>query len=169
MATRSTLDVNGTSVPVSNLDKVLYPKSGFTKGEVIDYYIQISPYLLPHLKDRPVTLKRYPDGVEGSFFYEKERPAHAPAWVKQAPVWSETRGADIHFCVLDDLPSLLWAANLADLEMHTYLARKGAPQRPDFLVFDLDPGAPADVQDCAQVALWIREVFDSFGLRSFVK
>ena len=143
-ATRTTLDVNGTKVDVSNLKKVLYPEVGFTKGDVIDYYIRVSKVLLPHLKNRPITLKRYPDGVEGFFFYEKQCPPHRPKWVKTTSV-PKSDGSDIHYCVMNDLPALVWAANLADLELHTFLHRAPAIHRPTALAFDLDPGAPADM------------------------
>lgn len=168
MSTKSLLDVGGTEVAVSNLDKVLYPKTGFTKGQVIDYYVRISSVLLPHLEGRPITLKRYPDGVEGFFFYEKKCPAHRPKWVKTAKV-PKTEGGEIPYCVMDSLPSLVWAANLADLELHTFLHRAPAIQRPTALAFDLDPGAPADILDCCAVGLMVRDLFAALGLQSFPK
>src|ERR1700722_19034478 len=125
MSTKSQLDIGGTKVTVSNLGKVLYPKAGFTKGDVIDYYVKISPFLLPHLKNRPITLKRYPDGVEGFFFYEKKCPSHRPAWIKTARV-AKSDGSDINYCLMNDLPALVWAANLADLELHTFLHKAPA-------------------------------------------
>jgi bifunctional non-homologous end joining protein LigD len=161
--------VDGKRLPVSNLDKIFYPKTGFTKGDVINYYIRIAPVLLPHLKDRPLTLKRYPDGVEGMFFYEKRCPTFRPAWLKTAAIWSEGNNADINFCLANDLPSLVWAANLADLELHTFLSKKQNPNRPTMLVFDLDPGPPANIVDCVQVAFWLKELFDNMGLESFAK
>ncbi len=167
MSQSTTLDVDGTPVPVSNLQKVLYPKAGFTKGNVIDYYIQVADALLPHLKDRAITLKRYPDGVEGFFFYEKKCPAHRPDWIKTTTV--PKKDGEIDYCVLGDLPSLVWAANLADLELHTFLHRAKAPARPTALAFDLDPGAPADVLACAKVATLIHDAFKSLKLESFVK
>jgi len=167
---KTQLTVKGRTLSVSNLDKVLYPKTGFTKGQVIDYYIKVSPALLPHLKDRPITLKRYPEGVEGFFFYEKQCPPHRPAWIKTTPVPAERREAKrIDYCVMNDLPALVWAANLADLELHTFLHRAPAITRPTSLAFDLDPGPPADILLCCQVALWIKEVFDGLGLESFPK
>lgn len=168
MAGRSQLQIGDVVVEVSNLDKVLYPKAGFTKGEVIDYYVRISPVLLPHLKDRPITLKRYPEGVEGFFFYEKQCPGHRPGWVKTTKV-SRTEGGDIHYCVMNGLPALVWAANLADLELHTFLHRAPKIQQPTALAFDLDPGAPADIIDCCEVAVWLKDVFDSLKLKSFPK
>src|ERR1700720_3031132 len=120
MPAKQSLDINGTKADVTNLKKVFSPKPGFTKGDVIDYDVRISPVLLPHLKDRPISLKRYPDGVEGFFFYEKQCPAHRPKWVKTAKV-AKTEGGAIDYCVMNDLPALVWAANLADLELHTFL------------------------------------------------
>ena len=154
---------------VSNLDKVLYPKVGFTKGEVIDYYIRIAPVLLPHLKDRPLTMKRYPDGVEGEFFYEKNCPSHRPKWVKTAKVWSEGNQRTMDYCLAHDLPTLVWAANLADIELHTSLSRKNNVERPTMMVFDLDPGAPADIVQCCQVGLWLRDLLSKMKLKSWAK
>ena len=124
MPEKAELIVDGRKIAVSNLNKVLYPKVGFTKGQVIDYYVRVAPVLLPHLKDRPLTMKRYPNGVEGEFFYEKNCPSHRPSWVKTAKVWSEGNQRDMHYCLVQDLPTLVWAANLADLELHTSLARR---------------------------------------------
>src|SRR5579871_767844 len=164
-----TLNVAGRQVPVSNLDKVFYPSTGFTKGQLIDYYIRISPVLLPHLKDRPLTLKRYPNGVTGPFFYEKRCPPYRPEWVKTAPVWSDRNETEIHFCLANDLPSIVWAANLGDLELHTFLARADAVESPTMMVFDLDPGPPADILTCAQVAFWLQEKLDALKLKGFPK
>jgi bifunctional non-homologous end joining protein LigD len=169
MSEKAELIVEGRKLPVSNLNKVLYPKAGFTKGELIDYYIRIAPVLLPHLKDRPLTLKRYPNGVEAEFFYEKNCPAHRPAWVKTAKVWSEGNQRDMHYCLAQDLPTLVWAANLANIELHTSLARKKNVARPTMMVFDLDPGAPADIVQCCQVGLWLREVLANLKLKSWAK
>jgi bifunctional non-homologous end joining protein LigD len=168
MPSKTELVVKGTKLTVSNLDKVLYPKTGFTKGNVIDYYIRVAEALLPHLKDRPITLKRYPDGVEGFFFYEKQCPPHRPGWVKTATV-PRDRGGEIHYCVMNGLPALVWAANLADLELHTFLHKAPATDRPTAIAFDLDPGPPADIVRCCQVGLWVRGVFDGLGLKSFAK
>jgi bifunctional non-homologous end joining protein LigD len=169
MSEKAELIVEGRKLPVSNLNKVLYPKAGFTKGELIDYYIRIAPVLLPHLKDRPLTLKRYPNGVDAEFFYEKNCPAHRPAWVKTAKVWSEGNQRDMHYCLAQDLPTLVWAANLANIELHTSLARKKNVARPTMMVFDLDPGAPADIVQCCQVGLWLREVLAGLKLKSWAK
>src|ERR1044071_184834 len=130
MAKKAELVIDDRKLQVSNLDKVLYPKAAFTKAQVIDYYIRIAPVLLPHLKDRPLTLKRYPDGVEGEFFYEKNCPAHRPPWVQTTRVWSEGNQRNIDFCLAQDLATLVWAANLADIELHTSLARKRDLARP---------------------------------------
>jgi bifunctional non-homologous end joining protein LigD len=163
------LRIGGKRVPVSHLDKIFYPKAGFTKAQVIDYYTRIAPVLLPHLKDRPVTLKRYPNGVEAPFFYEKRCPTHRPSWVDTAKVRSKENGADINFCVINDLSSLVWAANLGNLELHTSLARCPSVDRPTMIVFDLDPGAPANILQCAEVGMWIRKAMEKLGLETFVK
>src|SRR5438094_10083955 len=169
MSEKAELVVEGKKLAVSNLNKVLYPKAGFTKGQVIDYYIRIAPLLLPHLKDRPLTMKRYPDGVEGEFCYEKNCQAHRPKWVKTAKVWSEGNQKTMDYCLANDLPTLVWAANLADLELHTSLACSKKPLQPTMLVFDLDPGAPADIVKCCQVGLWLREVLRESKLDCYAK
>jgi bifunctional non-homologous end joining protein LigD len=169
MPNKAELIVEDRKIQVSNLDKVLYPKVGFTKGQVIDYYIRIAPVLLPHLKDRPLTMKRYPDGVEGEFFYEKNCPSHRPKWVKTAKVWSEGNNRMMEYCLAQDLSTLVWAANLADLELHTSLSRKNNIKRPTIMVFDLDPGAPADIVQCCQVGLWLRDLLGKMKLNSFAK
>ncbi len=169
MSDKVELIVEGRKLPVSNLNKILYPKAGFTKGQVIDYYIRIAPVLLPHLKDRPLTMKRYPNGVEGEFFYEKNCPVHRPKWLKTAKVWSEGNNRIMDYCLANDLPSLVWAANLANLELHTSLARKRDVARPTMIVFDLDPGAPADIVQCCQVGIWLRDLLGKMKLKSFAK
>lgn len=169
MSKKTEIEVGGKKLTVSNLDKVLYPEIGFTKGQVIDYYIRIAPVLLPHLKSRPITLKRYPDGVEGFFFYEKQCPSHRPDWVKTTEVPSQREAGKIDYCMMNDLPALVWAANLADLELHTFLHRAPAITRPTALAFDLDPGPPADMVLCCRVGMWLRDVFEGFGLQSFPK
>jgi bifunctional non-homologous end joining protein LigD len=160
---KTEIEVDGRRLRLSNLDKVMYPATGFTKGHVIDYYVRVAPALLPHLRRRPLTLKRYPNGVEQSHFYEKRCPSHAPSWVKKA------RMIDIDFCRCDDVPTLVWLANLADLELHPSLSRAGAPKRPTTLAFDLDPGAPAGLRECCEVALRLRETFAELGLECFPK
>jgi len=169
MSQKAQLVVEGRKLSVSNLDKILYPKVGFTKGQVIDYYIRVAPVLLPHLKDRPLTMKRYPDGVEGEFFYEKNCPEHRPKWVQTARVWSESNDRFMNYCLVQDLPTLAWAANLADLELHASLSRKNEIERPTMMVFDLDPGAPADIVQCCQVGLWLRDLLGQMKLKSFAK
>ena len=169
MPNKAELIVGDRKIQVSNLDKVLYPKAGFTKGQVIDYYIRLAPVLLPHLRDRPLTMKRYPDGVEGEFFYEKNCPSHRPKWVQTAQVWSESNDRMMNYCLVQDLPTLVWAANLADLELHTSLSRKNNIERPTMMVFDLDPGAPADIVQCCQVSLWLRDLLGNMKLKSFPK
>jgi len=169
MPEKAELVVKGKKLSVSNLDKVLYPKAGFTKGQVIDYYIRIAPALLPHLKDRPLTMKRYPNGVDKEYFYEKNCPSHRPKWVKTAKVWSEGNNRTMDYCLAQDLPTLVWAANLADLELHTSLAKKADVAKPTMMVFDLDPGAPADIVQCCQVGLWLRDLLGAMKLKSFAK
>src|SRR6266567_7681306 len=169
MPNKAELTVEDRKIQVSNLAKVLYPKAGFTKGQVIDYYIRIAPVLLPHLRDRPLTMKRYPDGVEGEFFHEKNCPSHRPKWVQTAQVWSESNDRMMNYCLVQDLPTLVWAANLADLELHTSLSRKNNIERPTMMVFDLDPGAPADIVQCCQVGLWLRDLLGNMKLKSFPK
>ncbi|HWN23899.1 MAG TPA: non-homologous end-joining DNA ligase [Candidatus Sulfotelmatobacter sp.] len=169
MSEKAELVVENRRIQISNLDKVLYPKVGFTKGQVIDYYIRVAPVILPHLKDRPLTMKRYPDGVEGEFFYEKNCPEHRPKWVQTAQVWSESNERMMNYCLVQDLPTLVWAANLADLELHTSLARKRDVARPTMMVFDLDPGVPADIVRCCQVGLWLRDLLAKMKLKSFAK
>jgi len=165
----TTVEIEGRKLSLSNLEKVLYPDAGFTKGQVIDYYVRISPVLLPHLKGRPLTMKRYPNGVTGQFFYEKNCPSHRPPWLKTVAVWSEGNNRYMDYCLIEDLPSLVWAANLADIELHTSLSQGKDISRPTFLVFDLDPGPPANIVQCCQVGVWVRDLFDRLSLDSFPK
>jgi bifunctional non-homologous end joining protein LigD len=169
MAKKTTLKVGGKELAVSNLEKVYYPKTGFTKGEVLAYYIKIAPLLLPHLEGRPLTMKRYPNGVDAPFFYEKQCPRPRPSFVKTASVARHHESGSIEYCLVNNLPTLVWAANLGDLELHVFLARAPHVHRPRQIVFDLDPGPPANAVQCAQVALWLREMFDNLGLKTFVK
>ncbi len=166
---KTLLRVGDHEVEVSNLDKVLYPETGFTKGDVIHYYAGIAPVLLPHLEERALTMKRYPDGVDKFFFYEKHCPAHRPKWLRTARVASKRNKGDIRYCVVDSLPALVWAANLADLELHVSLAQVRALQKPTVLVFDLDPGEGATLLDCARVALEIRDRFRAAKRKCFPK
>jgi len=163
------VEVDGRRLELSNLDKVLYPAVGFTKGQVIDYYRRAAPVLLPHLSGRPLTLKRYPNGVDEPYFYEKECPRHRPEWVKTAGIWSESSKRQINYCLVEDLPTLIWAANLADLELHPSLSRAGEIGCPTMVIFDLDPGAPATIVECARVALALRELLLPLGLAAFPK
>ncbi len=163
------IDVEGRRLRLSNRDKLIYPDAGFTKGQLIDYYAAVAPVLLPHLAGRPVTLKRYPDGVEQPYFYEKRCPTHRPEWVQTAPVWSGRQEGTIDYCLIEDLPTLVWVANLASIELHPSLARASTQDTPTMLVFDLDPGEPAGLCECCRVALSIKEIFDAFALRSLVK
>jgi bifunctional non-homologous end joining protein LigD len=165
----STIEVQGKQLKLSNLEKVMYPATGFTKQQVIDYYVRIAPAMVPHLAGRPLTRKRYPNGVDEEFFYEKNAPQHRPDWVKTAPIWSERNRRTIHYILADDLATLVWLANLAAIELHPSLSLAKDITCPTMMVFDLDPGAPANIVQCCQVGLWLREIFDHFGLRSFPK
>jgi bifunctional non-homologous end joining protein LigD len=167
--TTSRIEVQGRELELSNLDKVLYPETGFTKGQVIDYYVRVAPVLLPHVRNRPLTLKRYPNGVNGQFFYEKNAPSHRPDWVQTAPVWSEGNQRTMHYVMAQDIPTLVWLANLADLELHTSLSLAKDVLRPTMIVFDLDPGPPANIVQCCQVGFWVKDIFDRLGLESFAK
>jgi bifunctional non-homologous end joining protein LigD len=160
------VEVGGHTLLLSNLAKVLYPETGFTKGEVIDYYARVAPAILPHLRGRPLTMVRLPDGVDGERFFEKRCPGHRPAWVRTVPL---DAGSSTPACSVDDLPSLVWVANLAALELHTPQAPADDPLRPTAMVFDLDPGPPAGVLDCARVALDLRDLLGQLGLQAVVK
>jgi len=163
------VEVGGEKLSLTNLDKVLYPGTGFTKGQVIDYYVRIAPALLPHLAGRPLTMKRYPGGVDQEYFYEKNAPKHRPDWVNTAPIWSEGNQRDVNYIMVDGLPTLVWIANLASIELHPSLSLAKDIDCPTMTVFDLDPGPPANIVQCAQVAFWLKDVFDHFGLQSFAK
>jgi len=167
--TDSAVDIQGRHLKLSNLEKVLYPATGFTKKDVIDYYVRIAPAILPHLAGRALTRKRYPDGVEGEPFFEKNAPMHKPDWVKTAPIWSGRNRRTVHYVLADDLATLVWLANLAALELHPSLALAKDIECPTEMVFDLDPGPPANIVQCCQVGLWLREIFEHFGLQSFPK
>jgi bifunctional non-homologous end joining protein LigD len=147
---------------------VLYP-SGFRKGEVIDYYVRIAPAILPHLAERPLTLKRYPNGTDAGHFYEKRCPEHRPDWVDTAPIWSDREDGEINFCVCNDLPTLVWVAQLASLELHPSLSLAERMETPTTLAFDLDPGEPATIVECARVGLRLREMFGDLGVECFPK
>ena len=166
-ATKVEVEVEGRELRLSNLDKVMYPETGFTKGQVIDYYTRIAPVLLPHLEGRPVTLKRYPDGVNGQYFYEKNCPSHRPSWVKTRQI--ELQRKKVNFCLCGDLPTLVWMANLADLELHPSLSLAKSVKRPTTMAFDLDPGQPADIIECCEVAIALRDTLGDLGLECFPK
>ena len=169
------VDVDGRHLTLSNLTKVLYPEAGFAKGEIIDYYSRIAPVLLPHLADRPLTVKRYPNGVDGSFFFEKNAPNGTPSWVRTItlPVPGSTKNREtIDFVVVEDLPTLVWLANLAALELHVpqwRVPRRARKPRTDIIVFDLDPGPPATIVECCEVALLLRGLLEADGLTPFAK
>ncbi|HEY6764637.1 MAG TPA: non-homologous end-joining DNA ligase [Candidatus Sulfotelmatobacter sp.] len=165
----STIEIQGKTLKLSNLDKVLYPATGFTKQQVIDYYVRIAPAILPHLEGRALTMKRYPNGVDSEFFYEKNAPKHRPDWVNTVPVWSDGNNRTMHYVEVSEVPTLVWLANLASLELHPSLARAKEVSCPTEMVFDLDPGPPANIVQCCQVSLWLREIFEHFGLKSFPK
>ncbi len=162
------VSIGGRELSVSNLDKVLYPETGFTKGEVIDYYARVAPAILTHVGDRGVTLRRWPNGVEEGSFFEKRCPSHRPDWVQVAPGPGD-RGGAIDYCRLADTASLVWAANLAALELHAPMARGDDIESPTMVVFDLDPGAPAAMTECGQVGLLVRDVLDGIGLSCYPK
>ena len=165
---RTFVDIGGNRLPLSNLEKDLYPSYGFTKAAILDYYRGTGPFILPHLKDRPLTLKRYPEGVEKESFFEKRCPSHRPSWVQTAEVFHRDV-APMTMCVANDLETLLWAENLAALELHVPMARAGSPRTPDSMVFDLDPGEPAGLVESARVALIVRDLLSGMGLTSVVK
>jgi bifunctional non-homologous end joining protein LigD len=164
-----TLKVGKHSLELSNLDKILYPGARFTKGQVIDYYIRVAKYILPHLKNRPITMKRYPEGVRGKFFYEKNAPAFTPSWVKRVAVARQLRGGTIHYILINDLATLVWVANTASIELHPFLHRAPKISVPTEIVFDLDPGEGTDILGCGRVAMLIREVLGELKLKTFVK
>jgi bifunctional non-homologous end joining protein LigD len=163
------VEIEGRRLSLSNLDKVLYPDAGFTKADVIDYYRRIAPVLLPHLRGRVPTLVRAPDGPDGQVFFEKRCPGHRPKWVKTAMVGKYEHHAGFEGCLIDSLPALVWVANLAALELHTYQATVVDLTRPTALVVDLDPGEPATIVDCARVALDLRDTLAALGLSVVVK
>jgi bifunctional non-homologous end joining protein LigD len=164
----TTVDIDGRQLSLSNLDKVLFPKTGTTKAEVIDYYARIAPVMVPHLKRRPITLVRYPNGVDDKHFFEKNCPKHRPDWLPtiEMDVSAKTQ---VHFCALEEPAALVWTANLAALELHPGLALADNLDSPTVMVFDLDPGAPATAIECAQVAFWLREALERLSLEGFVK
>ena len=169
MSGSQAIEVEGKRLKLTNLEKILYPATGFTKGQVIDYYARIAPVLIPQLAGRPLTLKRYPEGVDQEFFFEKNATQYRPEWVKTAPIWSEGNRRTVNYLLADDLPTLLWIANLASIELHPSLSLARQIEQPTLIAFDLDPGPPANIVECCQVALWLRDIFEHLGLRSFPK
>ena len=165
---KSVARVAGKNLSLSNLEKDLYPSYGFTKAQILEYYRRISDFILPHLKNRAVTLKRYPDGVEKEFFFEKRCPVHRPPWVRTARIRRHT-GERMTVCLVNDLSTLVWLENLASLELHVPMARVGSPETPDYMVFDLDPGERAGLLDCARVALILRDLLAKSRLTGRVK
>ena len=166
------VQVDGRTLTLTNLGKVLYPDTGFTKAEVLDYYQRVAPALLPHVAGRPLTLKRYPEGVSGEAFFQKHVTAHRPDWIRTATVDSDSsraRGARVTYLVVDGLPALIWAANLAGLELHVPQWRLPRVREPDLLVFDLDPGAPANIVDCCRIAENLRPMLEADGLTPLAK
>jgi bifunctional non-homologous end joining protein LigD len=174
------VQVGGRTLTLTNLSKVLYPAAGFTKAEVLSYYQQVAPILLPHIAGRPLTLKRFPEGVDGDAFFAKHAPSHRPDWVRTVLITSTSsraRGAQVRYLLVDDLPGLIWVANLAGLELHTPMWRipghgpvpDGPEREPDLLVFDLDPGLPATIVECCQVALRLRPLLSADGLEPLAK
>lgn len=167
----SLVEVDGRELKLTNLDKVLYPQAGFTKGEVVDYYAKVAPVIVPHLAGRALTLRRFPEGVDDTeaAFFEKRCPKHRPEWVKTAPVVAGPHAGVIDFCVCEDRPTLVWMAQLAAIELHPSLSIAEEQDRPTVLAFDLDPGPPADVLDCCRVALRLRELLGHFEVECFPK
>jgi bifunctional non-homologous end joining protein LigD len=163
--------VGRRKLKLTNLDKVLYPKTKTTKAEVIDYYARVADAIVPHLRGRPLTLRRFPEGVgkPGTSFFEKNCPKHRPDWVKTTPIWVDRRAGEIDFCLCENLATLTWMAQLAALELHPSLSKAAHMEQPTVLAFDLDPGKPAALVECCQVALRVRELFSAFGLESFPK
>ncbi|MBV6510103.1 MAG: Multifunctional non-homologous end joining protein LigD [Acidimicrobiales bacterium] len=168
MSAATEVEVDGRRIRLTNLDKVLYPEVGYTKAEVIDYYARVAPTMLTHLADRLVTFRRYPDGVEGESFFEKRCPSHRPPWVETA-TGPGSRDGPVDYCVLDEVAAIVWAANLAAIELHTPMGRVPDQRVPTMVVFDLDPGAPAAMAECCQVAVEIRSVLEGVGLEMFPK
>ena len=168
-AAAHTVEVDGRRLKLTNLDKVLYPETGFTKGEVLDYYARVAPVMLPHLADRAATLIRFPDGVDAEGFFAKHAPAHTPDWVRTASVAASRSGRHIEYVVIDDLSSLIWAANLAAIEFHVPQWHVSDAAHHDLLVLDLDPGAPATVMDCVRVAFAARELLSTHDMELYAK
>lgn len=162
-------DVGGRRLAIRHLDRVLFPRTGTTKSEVLSYYVEVSKYMLPHLHERLLHMHRYPEGVEGPRFWQKGCPEHRPRWMPTAPVWSRDKGQNIDYCVVNELAALLWAVNIGSIELHTSLHLRSHLHRPTVIAFDLDPGAGAGLMECCDVALRLRELFEQLGMETFVK
>jgi bifunctional non-homologous end joining protein LigD len=172
MARQSIVRVAGRDVSLSNLDKVMYPKVGFTKGQVIDYYTRVAAYLLPHLKDRPITMKRFPDGIDGEYFYEKDAPSFTPDWVKTYPIPRTGEKSMINYILINNLPTIVWSANMANLEIHPFLDKVpnvDVPTIPTMVVFDLDLGDATNIVKSCKVAFLVKALLDKLKLKSLVK
>src|SRR3954467_2167230 len=163
------LDVGGRKLAVKNLDRVVFPRAGVTKGEVLDYYVRVAGVMLPHLRERLLHMHRYPEGVEGPRFWQKSCPDHRPEWVPTAPVWSRDKQANIDFCVVNELAALLWAVNIGSIELHTSLHLRDEMHRPTVLAFDLDPGEGVGIAECCAVGLRLRAMFERLEMRAFPK
>jgi bifunctional non-homologous end joining protein LigD len=165
----ASVTVSGKTLALSNLDKIMYPETGFTKSQVIDYYTGVARYILPHLKNRPITLKRFPDGIGAQHFYEKNAPSFTPPWVETFPIARSSEKSVINYIMINDLPTLVWSANLANLEIHPFLAQAPHIEQPTMVVFDLDPGAGANILSSCEAALLVKDLLDRLHLKSFVK
>jgi bifunctional non-homologous end joining protein LigD len=163
------MKVDGRELPIANLDRVIFPRAGTTKAELLNYYVRIAPVLLPHLRDRLLHMHRYPEGVEGPRFWQKQCPDHRPEWLPTAPVWSREKQANIDYCVANELAAVVWAVNLGSIELHTSLHTRHDLHAPTVLAFDLDPGEGVDILACCEVAVWLRDFFDRLGLIAFAK
>jgi bifunctional non-homologous end joining protein LigD len=163
------LEVDGRRLAIRNLDRVVFPRAGITKGRLLDYYVRVADPMLPHLRDRLLHMHRYPEGVEGPRFWQKACPEHRPEWLPTAPVWSDEKQANIEYCVANELAAVLWAVNIGSIELHTSLHKAPQLHRPTVLAFDLDPGPGAGLLECCEVALRLRELLAGAGLESFPK
>jgi bifunctional non-homologous end joining protein LigD len=167
--TTAGLDAAGRRLAIRNLDRIVFPRTGTTKAELLDYYVRVGDVMLPHVRDRPLHMHRYPEGVDGPRFWQKQCPQHRPPWVATTPVYSRGKQANIDYCVVEDLAGVLWAVNIGSIELHTSLHTRAGLHRPTALAFDLDPGEGVDVVGCAEVALWLRDLLAGVGLRAFAK
>lgn len=161
--------INNHEVKLTNLDKVIWPDDGYTKADLIKYYIDISPYLLPHLQNRPFVMSRYPNGIKEEFFYQKDCPEYAPSWIQTHPIYTETKAKDVQYIICNNVETLAWLANQACIEMHPWLAKTDNLKCPDIAVFDLDPMPPLDFNDALEIAPLVKEALNEFGLKGFPK